>query len=271
MNETTDKPLDTFHLPWPLPSIPPYSMDTKGRLRFAPTPVPLSTGYFSGMRKAQHVHWALTQRNQSEWKTLDTLTTRSLEAAIPLIAAARGKVVLCGLGMGVILHNILRNPAVTEVHIYEKDARKLEMLITKADLYDWPGWSKVKHTRTGGGPLAVPINPRSIRPDVLIYDRGDDISRQRNIYEAVRLTERFGATATVWTGMELDFIEWLHVELHGADYDPATKVHAEQVTADAAEEWAKQAYRYRLNPRPVTAFPGWPEMAFRAVTNATEY
>lgn len=74
------------------------------------------------------------------WMSLSPL---ELESHALHIAAAHGKVLVAGLGMGMYLFNILRKPEVTEVHVLESDPSVILAFFQFAKPETWEGWEKV--------------------------------------------------------------------------------------------------------------------------------
>jgi hypothetical protein len=53
---------------------------------------------------------------------------RELRRHLPVVLAARGRVLVTGLGLGCVLRGLLRRPAVTHIDVIELDAGVLEMV-----------------------------------------------------------------------------------------------------------------------------------------------
>jgi len=77
------------------------------------------------------------QRVQGKWLKWMSLTPMELESNMPHIAAARGTVVVAGLGMGFFVYNILRKPEVTRVVVLEKDANLVTLFIKTIRRNHW--------------------------------------------------------------------------------------------------------------------------------------
>lgn len=96
-------------------------------------------GYFNG---PMPLDWqnAILVRGGVTWMSL---TPGEMESQLPHLAAARGKVVICGLGMGVMAYAVSALKAVSEVVVIERDPEVIAMITAANGFASWPQRAKV--------------------------------------------------------------------------------------------------------------------------------
>lgn len=129
------------YLPWPEPELPSYRAVRIGKWSLARTPrVENTAGYFLPW-SVQPAGWVIKYAGKN---VRMSLTRMEIESHMPHLAAARGHVVIAGLGMGFALYNIAKKSEVTEVTVLERDPEIVVLLETATKWHDWPGAEKVQ-------------------------------------------------------------------------------------------------------------------------------
>jgi len=126
-------------LPWPEAKLPSYRTGSVGPWSIERTPaVNNAAGYFL-IAKKQPPGWVIKHNGKSIWMSL---TKMEVESHLPHLAAAKGHVVIAGLGMGFALYNIQANPNVTKITLIEKNPDIPKLLDMSTNWKDWPGGEK---------------------------------------------------------------------------------------------------------------------------------
>lgn len=129
-------------VPWKKPcDVPKYREATLGDWRLVNGKMPpLIRGYYSGLGVPQHKVNPTLMHKGAVWMSI---TPMELESQAPHVHFAKGHTVICGLGMGMVLYNILRKPEVTKVTVIEKDKAVIAMFPMIADVCKWKGIEKL--------------------------------------------------------------------------------------------------------------------------------
>lgn len=196
---TGDVPLP--FAPLPLPRYRPWSRD--GWVLADPgSHPPLARGYFRGLQywPKDQPNWLLTH-NGKIWMSLSPM---ELESQGHHAAAARGRVLIGGLGMGVLLATIIRKRNVREVVVVEREKGIIEMVQDQALYFGWRGRTKVKYVHEDmleyrGDGKGFDVGLIDIWPSMGDMAVREDMRRIANNVRA----EAWAA----WT-QELDFISW---------------------------------------------------------------
>lgn len=184
-------------LPWPEPELPRYRAGQYGAWSCKRTPKlnRTTTGYFR-FHRTQQSGWMIT-KNRTIWMSLAAM---ECESHMPHIAAARGHVVVAGLGMGFVTFNIMRKPEVTKVTVLERDREVIKLM---DQITDWRSWPKVELVE--GDALAYqPAEPVDFLYADIWANLGEEAAQE--ITQAIQANvqaERVG-----WWGQELDFFGW---------------------------------------------------------------
>lgn len=188
---------DYVILPWPEPWLPQYRAGKYGAWSCKPTPklTRTTTGYFR-FHRTQQPGWMI-RRKGTIWMSLAAM---ECESHMPHIAAARGHVVVAGLGMGFVTFNIMRKPEVTKVTVLERDREVIKLM---DQISDWRSWPKIELVE--GDALAYQPN----EPVDFLYA---DIWSHLGDEQAPELTQAIQANVQAarvgWWGQELDFFGW---------------------------------------------------------------
>lgn len=196
------------HVPYGTLDIPPYRNGaTLGRwaLRWQ-RGGRMVHGYYSGLQPIRN-NWILTEKRLGRERIWMSLAPMELESQSYHAAAAKGHTLIIGFGMGVLLYNVLRNPAVTRVTVIERDPAILRIAEKVIGWRDWEGAEKVTilHKPWQEGhrdDLAEPVDALLADPWPFLGDMAirTDMARMRRLYEPAALTG--------W-GVEFDFLSWV--------------------------------------------------------------
>jgi len=193
-----------YPLPWSDPLIPTYQRRSIGKWKCEPTPDGHRImGYW---RPHNYVPpgWMFLQKLKNNWIVWMSTTPMELESHMPHIAAAKGTVVVAGLGMGFYLYNILRKPEVTRVIVLEKDKSVGRLFAHSIRIPDWHGFDKAD---------IVFGDALDYKPDFPVDFLYADIWPHLGDYRALDLTQKLQANIKAkevgFWGQEFDFITHL--------------------------------------------------------------
>jgi len=193
-----------YPLPWPDPLVPDYKRVSIGRWKCEPTPEGTRImGYFRPHNYAPS-GWMFTQKVDNNWLKWMSLTPMELESHMPHIAAARGTVVVAGLGMGFYVYNIIRNPKVTRVVVLEKDKAVVNLWKRAINPEEWHGFRKVE---------LVMGDALDYKPDMPVDFLYADIWPYLGDYQALEITQKLQSNIQAkevgFWGQEFDFMSWV--------------------------------------------------------------
>ena len=185
--------------PYPRLKIPEYRVGKHGLWVLDRRDSMLIRGYFTGWQPATP-NYTLYKDN-TIWMSL---TPMELESQSHHALAAEGHTVIMGLGMGVLLYNILGREEVTQVTVIEHDRTVFELLHQIANPTSWSGWKKVKF---------VFADALEWKPDEHIDYLTVDIWPKLGDYnlrpDGQRIQANVQADKVALWGQELDFITFL--------------------------------------------------------------
>ncbi|HSV29245.1 MAG TPA: hypothetical protein VLL76_06790 [Candidatus Omnitrophota bacterium] len=126
--------------PYPPMPAPPYRPVESRNWKFHARTFPILPGYFNG---PMPVDWTtfLLVRDDVTWMSL---VPAEVESQMPHLAAARGTVVVCGLGLGLMAYAVSALKAVDRLVVVERDREVAEMFHDYAQFSAWPQRSKVE-------------------------------------------------------------------------------------------------------------------------------
>jgi hypothetical protein len=210
-----------YPLPWPDPFVPSYKTVSIGKWKC--TPYPSGDRIMGYWRPHNFVPngWMFVQKVKNNWLKWMSLTPMELESHQPHIAAAKGVVVVAGLGMGFYLYNIIRKPEVTRVIVLEKDKNVVSLWKRTIDTNQWMGFRKVEliigdaHAYKPGFPV-----------DFLYADIWSHLGDQDALEITQRLQANIQAKEVGFWGQEFDFIHWMMaLKLPGSVESNATQAN----------------------------------------------
>ncbi len=126
-------------LPFPPMPAPPYRRVDSGDWSFDEIHLAACRGYFTG---PQTVPWPVPvlRRGKVVWMSL---TPTEAESQMPYLAAAKGTVVVCGFGLGLMAYATAGLKAVNRVIVVERDPEVIRMGKAFSDFENWPQRHKV--------------------------------------------------------------------------------------------------------------------------------
>ena len=205
--------MDQVERPWPLPISPGYQCGQFGRWRLRRAPDRTCFGYFTS--------WQVSRQNfvlKHEDVIWMSVSPMERESQAHHIASARGHVVIGGLGMGVLLYNVISKPEVTRVTVIERDRRLIRLFkdFICEDHEQWAGWDKVTII-----PYDI-LRPEAAIGDVdtLLVDIWPTLADDRAMPQMRQLIRRYQPEVVGWWGQEFDFIGWLAKEKFGPPIEP---------------------------------------------------
>jgi hypothetical protein len=206
-------------LPWPQLKIPAYQEIALGSWTLKKFEQVPQTGYFQKWANPS-VQYVLLAAGQT-WMTTSAL---EVESQAPHVAAAQGRVVVMGAGLGLALYNILLNPQVTRVTLVEYDPVVLDLLRRAAHLDQWPGVEKLEINLVDA--LAYhPAQPI----DYLYIDIWAKTGDPQALCDTQHIQRRVKARQVSWWSQEIHFLCWL-----------AQNGYGELPTLDHYREWAQE-------------------------------
>lgn len=127
------------NLPYPPMPTPRFQDGRSGTWSLQRPFIIACPGYFNG---PMPLDWqnAILVRDGVTWMSL---TPAEMESQLPHLAAARGKVVICGLGMGVMAYAVSALKAVSEVVVVDRDPEVIAMMTESSGFDSWPQRNKV--------------------------------------------------------------------------------------------------------------------------------
>lgn len=155
-------------------------------------------GYFTGPQPATWpVH--LLVRDGITWMSL---TPGEVESQSPHLAAARGTVVVCGLGMGMMAYAVSARSAVERLVVVERDPEVIAMFHQFAGFDSWPQRAKVEIVQ------ADACEFRMDGVDFLYADIWPFYRMDAMIRDIKRMHANIPAPACGYWGQELDMVDW---------------------------------------------------------------
>ncbi len=185
--------------PYPPLKVPEYRVGQHGLWVLDRPDSILIRGYFTGWQPAL-TNYRL-RRGNTIWMSL---TPMELESQSHHALAAYGHTVIMGLGMGVLLYNILGRQEVTQVTVIEHDRTVFELLHQIANPTSWSGWEKVKFVFAD----ALEWKPDE-HVDYLTVDIWPKLGDYNLRPDGQRIQANVRADKVALWGQELDFITFL--------------------------------------------------------------
>ena len=177
-------------------------------------------GYFGLCLDPVKENWALLKhagtRSEKCWMSL---TPMELESQGYHANLAHGHVVVCGLGMGVLVWNLLNNPKVTHVTVIEKD-RNIGRLFKRIRTIDDEGWTRVGYNEPSGLTKLDVVHSSALKPskwcmdyvklkpaDVLIVDIWPSLGSDKALPDVKKIQSWVNAKKVAWWGQEFDICD----------------------------------------------------------------
>jgi hypothetical protein len=185
-------------LPYPPMPAPPYRQGGQGGWRLERPFIIACPGYFNGPT-AMPWQNAVLVRDGVTWMSL---TPGEMESQMPHLAAARGKVVICGLGMGVMAYAVSALRAVSQVVVIDRDPEVIAMVSQAASLESWPHRSKLTIIEADARDARVE-GVDFLYADIWPYYRMDCM-----VPDMRAIHRNIPAPRCGYWGQELDMVDW---------------------------------------------------------------
>jgi hypothetical protein len=185
--------------PYPPLKIPPYRQGQHGQWMLDQFDAPIVRGYFTGLQPARSNH--RLRKGKTIWMSL---TPMELESQSHHALAACGHTVVMGLGMGLLLYNILAREEVERVTVIERDPKVAELLHQIAEPTTWTGWEKVNIV------IADALDWQPTEPvDYLTADIWEALGDENLRPDGQQIQRHVKADQVALWGQELDFVTYL--------------------------------------------------------------
>lgn len=207
-------------LPYPAVPVPPYRAAQGPNWRFSNFFLPACAGYFHGPRPLDWMNWGLV-RDGITWMSL---TPMEIESQLPHMAAARGTIAVCGLGMGLMAYAVAHQPDVDRVLVIERDPEVVEVFKQFSGYDEWDVRDRVEIVLSDAmdPALAGRLGP----VDVLYADIWPFLRMDCMVPDMQRMLKAIPAPVCGYWGQELDMVDWAVARGVAAD-----DFSAEHVTA----------------------------------------
>jgi hypothetical protein len=227
----------------PLP-LPVYRPIESGRWRFDLRILAGAAGYFRGPQPLM-VQIAILSRDGATWMST---TPAEIESQMPHAAVSCGKVVVCGLGLGVMAYAVAARRAVNQVVVVERDRDVVEMFYRHSGFSGWPQRDKIEIV------IADARDFRCRDADFLYADIWPRYRMTETIPDMQAIHRVCPAPRCGYWGQELDMVDWAASRgVAVADFDlDAVRAYAAAVglplIAAEIEGYAELCRRAAQNP-----------------------
>ncbi len=213
---------DRWELPWPRLDVPVYRDARVGEWSLESVMLLAPKGYFQtapvgGVR----LRTLLVRHGVDGPVTVMSTLPMEIESNAKHVAAASGTVVVMGAGLGLSVHNILKNPRVERVIVVERDPDIVDLLGQAVDLKSWEGFEKLSFAIDD----ALVFVPEE-EVDFLYADIWDELGAACALADTQAMQRNVRAKRVGWWGQELHFIRWL-----------VEQGHSHAATAPLYERW----------------------------------
>jgi SAM-dependent methyltransferase len=188
----------------PYPVSPDYRCGTFGdwSLKFKPVET-RARGYFTGFGTEPRGYFL---ENAGEcWMSTSVLER---ESHAYHLKHARGTVVVCGVGMGMYLHNIAARAGVDRIIAVDRDPAVIDLVRQAAGFDEWIGRDKIRFVRKDALQLTPGDLGDGVGADYLYVDIWPEFGNPDAVAQTRMIQDIVGAKAVGWWGQELDFVEW---------------------------------------------------------------
>ncbi len=178
--------------------VPEYRPGKYGEWQLEEIKTPITRGYFTSYQSVTN-NYRLC-RGKTLWMSL---TPMELESQSHHALAATGHTVIMGLGMGLLLYNILLNKDVEKVTVIENDPDIIELFSQITNPTAWPNWEKVSII------VADAFNWIPSEPvDYLEVDIWSALGDEKLREDGQKIQQNVKAKQVALWGQELDFITY---------------------------------------------------------------
>jgi hypothetical protein len=184
---------------WPEPYVPHYRAGRFGSWEARQTPLLKNVpGYFTPTPQ-QPRGWKF-KKDDVVWMSL---TRMEVESQMMHIAAAKGHVVIGGLGMGFALFNIARKPEVTKITLLEVDPEVIQLVDKVTNWTKWQGYDKIE---------LVVGDARDFKPhepvDYMFLDIWPHLGDSRALEDVKTIQKNVQAASLGWWAQEFALVDW---------------------------------------------------------------
>ncbi|MCR6628840.1 MAG: hypothetical protein NVV74_01585 [Magnetospirillum sp.] len=190
--------IDAPDLPYPAMPAPPYRPAQGERWRLERAMIVAAPGYFSGPHPLGWDNHLLV-RDGVTWMSLVPM---EVESQMPHLAAARGTVVVCGLGMGLMAYAVSARRAVERLVVVERDPEVIAMFHQFAAFDSWPQRAKVELVQADACEFRLD-GVDFLYADIWPYYRMDCM-----LADMARMYANIPAARCGYWGQELDMVDW---------------------------------------------------------------
>ena len=178
--------------------VPEYRPGEYGEWILEEINTPITRGYFTSYQSVTN-NYRLCRGN-TLWMSL---TPMELESQSHHVLAAKGHTVLMGLGMGLLLYNVLLNNDVEKVTVIENDPDVIELFHQITNPTAWQNWDKVSII-VGDALNWIP----SETVDYLAVDIWPALGDENLRPNGQKIQQNVRAKQVALWGQELDFISY---------------------------------------------------------------
>jgi len=160
-------------------------------------------GYFTGFAAEPPGHYLI--RDGRIWMSTSRLERESHGIHLK---QAQGKVVVCGVGMGMYLFNIAAKPMVQQVVAVDLDSATVDLVHNATGFGSWAGRDKIRFVHRN----ALDLTPNDIglgEVDYLYVDIWPELGDPLALSQTQAIQSVVNARSVGWWGQEIDFIQWL--------------------------------------------------------------
>ncbi len=178
--------------------VPEYRLGKYGEWKLEDIKTPIIRGYFTSYQSVTN-NYCLC-RGKTLWMSL---TPMELESQSHHALAAKGHTVLMGLGMGLLLYNVLLRNDIDKVTVLENDPDIIELFYQITNATAWQNWDKVSII-VADAFTWIP----SEQIDYLAVDIWPALGDENLRNDAQKIQQNVQASKVALWGQELDFITY---------------------------------------------------------------
>lgn len=197
-------------LPIPQVLIPEYKLGTYGAWQITTVPVPKNArGYFNGLPETTMQETTVLSEVRPQSNTpfvWMSFTAMEQESHCLHVLSATGDVVVCGLGLGMYLYNILRKPCVTSVTVIERNPFVINLFKTVSNYQEWEGVEKLTILEDDALNPVEPTTLALTAPDFLYVDIWEVAGAETAQSDTRKVCEWLKPISAGWWTQETDII-----------------------------------------------------------------
>lgn len=198
-------------------------------MEYAPAEAGHCWGYVTGPQAERS--YPILKRGGHIWMTG---ARRETESHAVHLKFATGVVVVCGIGIGLFIHNVIRKPDVHRVFAVDNDQAILDAVRQMSDAQEWQGRDKIKWVKKDALSLTrtkLSQHGTQCVPDYLYVDIWPTMGDRRTVPDTQRIASQLTPMVTGFWGQELAFMAW--AKFHRIPSTP----NLDEVGLDHFDEW----------------------------------